>query len=815
MRKNKALLRDLGQEAQYRRAVLSESILVYAINLTQNFIEGEIYAAVDGKSEPMLEQAGLPAPCPFDLFVKTWSKAFVQPESRTAFESNLNREFLLDCWDRGQLAVKFELNTYFHGEYQTLRQNIFLVQDMLSGDIIAQTNIKDITNERQKELQLHRHEQLFVAATSDLCVKLLQIDLDSLDTQRVYAGSGEFSRESLGNWNDYLPKLCTSVHSSDVPAILRLCSSEALRAMQIGQKEVVNFRSASEESDGSWKYYSTNICISEACSQRFATLFTLDNTLSVESERRQKKLIEDALAQAEAASKAKTVFLSNMSHDIRTPMNAILGFASLASTHLDNPAQVQSYLSKILSSGNHLLELINDILDMSRIESGRIQLNKTECSLSEILHELRNIVQADIKTRGLDFYIDTMDVLDENVRCDRLRLNQILLNLLGNAIKFTPSGGSVSVRITQHPGPTHEVGDYEICVKDTGIGMSEEFVSRIFEPFEREQSAIASGIQGTGLGMSITKNIIDMMDGTIEVHSQKGKGSEFIVHLPLEKLAAAPVYRTIDELQGTRALVVDDDFHCCDSTTHMLTQIGMRVEWTLSGSEALLRAEQAVRREDPYRVYIIDWQMPEMNGVELVRRLRRDIGEQTPIIVLTAYDWTDIEVEAREAGVTAFCGKPLFLSDLTHCLQQALHSEPVVASTVTVESNTPSAHLLLAEDNELNREIACELLEDAGFTVETAENGAIAIEMLEASPAHYYDLILMDIQMPILNGYEACRRIRELSDPEKASIPVLAMTANAFDEDRQRALDAGMNGHLSKPIQIDTVCDAIRQHIRK
>ena len=530
----------------------------------------------------------------------------------------------------------------------------------------------------------------------------------------------------------------------------------------------------------------------------------------IRNEMEKKNLLEDALMQANRASKAKSVFLSNMSHDIRTPMNAIVGFTALAIAHIDRRDQVEEYLGKIMTSGNHLLSLINDVLDMSRIESGKIRLEEKPCSLPDILHGLRNILQADINAKQLELYIDTVDVLDEEIYCDKLRLNQVLLNLLSNAVKYTSAGGIVSMRITEKAGTSKEYAHYEFFIKDTGIGMSEEFVKHIFEPFEREENTTISGIQGTGLGMAITKNIVDMMNGTIEVKSEQGVGTEFLVSFTFRLNADKREPQDIPELKGSRALVVDDDFNTCDSVSYMLGQIGMRAEWTLSGKEAVLRTRQANMRGDIYSVYIIDWLLPDMNGIEVTRRIRKEMGEDVPIIILTAYDWFDIEEEAKEAGVSAFCSKPLFLSELRNCLNSIIKAEEVVKEdTKETKEVVHAGRILLAEDVELNQEIAVAILGDAGFDTEVAENGQIAVDMLQKSEPGYYKVVLMDIQMPVLNGYEATKKIRNLENKELASIPVIAMSANAFEEDKQEALKSGMNGHIVKPIDVPALFDTL------
>ena len=533
------------------------------------------------------------------------------------------------------------------------------------------------------------------------------------------------------------------------------------------------------------------------------------------SDRKMNQALSEAVRAAETANKAKSTFLSNMSHDIRTPMNAIIGFTTLAVSNIDDKKRVRDYLGKILSSSNHLLSLINDILDMSRIESGKIHLEETEVSLSDVLHDLKTIISGQIHAKQLELYMDAMDVTNEDVYCDKTRLNQVLLNLLSNAVKFTPAGGTVSVRIRQYPGTVKGSELYEIRVKDNGIGMSQEFVQKIFSPFERERTSTASRIQGTGLGMAITKNIVNMMGGTIEVLTEQGKGTEFIVRLPFRVQSKHQRIEKIAELEGLKALVVDDDFNTCDSVTKMLVKVGMRSEWTLSGKEAVLRARQSMEMGDAFHAYIIDWRLPDMNGIEVTRQIR-SLGDDTPIIILTAYDWSDIEVEARAAGVTAFCAKPMFMSDIRDTLMTAIGQKQAEAETAilpTAGSDFRGRYILLVEDNELNSEIAAEILNEYGFLVDTAENGAEAVEKVKNSKPGNYDLVLMDVQMPVMNGYEATKQIRALDNPALAGITILAMTANAFDEDKKKALECGMDGFLSKPIVIEELISILQKNL--
>lgn len=624
-----------------------------------------------------------------------------------------------------------------------------------------------------------------------------------------YEGEDEFP-DRLESWSDLL-------HAEDKDRILK----EYWDTVKdyTGEKTYnVEYRLCTKHAGWRWFHAAGRLSRREDGSPiTFVGLFVdIDDEKKMEAQLEQQKMdLQDALAAAQHANRAKTTFLNNMSHDIRTPMNAIIGFTSLAAAHIDNREQVQDYLAKITTSSNHLLSLINDVLDMSRIESGKVKIEEKETSLPEVMHDLKTIVQADITSKQLEFYIDTADVINEHVLCDKLRLNQVLLNLLSNAMKFTKPGGIVSVRILQKEKAPEGYAAYEFQIKDTGIGMSKEFLEHVFEPFERERTSTVSGIQGTGLGMAITKNIVDMMGGTITVESEEGKGSAFTVSLQFKTCTGPERQEMIPELNGLRALVADDDFNTCSSVTKMLSTIGMRPDWTTSGKEAVLRVQLAEEQNDEYAAYIIDWLMPDMNGIEVVRRIRGMIGDEKPIIILTAYDWSDIEEEAREAGVTAFCSKPIFLSELREILESPFAVLNAEDAGSEEELSFEGKKILLVEDNELNQEIAMEILKAAGFVVDVADDGAVAVEKLKTAKADQYDLVLMDIQMPIMNGYEATRQIRALDHSEIKNIPIIAMTANAFDEDKRAALDAGMNGHIAKPIDVPKLLDLLKDILKK
>ncbi len=721
-----------------------------------------------------------------------------------------DRQKLQECIKRlenegDSVSIEYRVQ-HKNGDVLHIMGNVKLLKE--NGELFYQRFLLDCTAQKLEEKENERrHTELIQALGIDYSI-VCYVDLDTgigIPLRNKEADGQAFAQGPDGKicfkqcMEQYIQEF---VQEEDKQMVQEFSSAEHLKQEMAGRRmRHVNYRAVFQ---GEMKYFQLKaVRIGEWGGQHNVVLGFRSVDEETRSELEKKNLLENALMQANRANKAKSVFLSNMSHDIRTPMNAIVGFTTLAITHLDYKEQVEEYLKKIMTSGNHLLSLINDVLDMSRIESGKMHLDENPCRLPDILHGLRSILQADVHAKQLELYIDAVDVLDEEIYCDKLRLNQVLLNLLSNAVKYTGTGGIISMRVTEKPGAPKGYAKYKFDIKDTGIGMSEEFVARIFEPFERERSSTNSGIQGTGLGMAITKNIVDMMNGTIEVKSVQGTGTEVSLCFDFRLHTGAKEPQDIPELKNGRALVVDDDFNTCDSVTYMLGQIGMRAEWTLSGKEALLRTHQAVMRNDIYTVYVIDWMLPDMNGIEVTRRIRKEMGEDVPIILLTAYDWLDIEEEAKEAGITAFCSKPLFLSELRSCLHSIVDGddggEPDLDENV---SKCYTGRILLAEDNELNQEIAKVILGDAGFTIEIASNGQIAVDMLKASEPGYYQLVLMDVRMPVMNGYEATKAIRSLDNKELASVPILAMTANAFEEDKQEAMAAGMNGHLAKPINV-------------
>lgn len=528
--------------------------------------------------------------------------------------------------------------------------------------------------------------------------------------------------------------------------------------------------------------------------------------------RQQMKQLREAREEAVHANKAKSEFLSNMSHDIRTPMNGIVGMTAIAITNIDDQARVRDCLRKISLSSKHLLGLINDVLDMSKIENGKLTLNYEQISLKDTMENIVSIVQPQIKAKNQHFDIFIRNCRVEEVHCDSVRLNQVLLNLLSNALKFTPEGGTINTYLDQEESPKGP--EYVRCrfrVKDTGIGMSKEYQEKIFDTFSREDTSMVHKIEGTGLGMAITKYIVDVMGGTISVKSRQGEGSEFCVILDLE---SADVLEKDMILPSWHVLVVDNNEDLCRSATESLKEIGAQGEWTLEGRTAVEMVEKRHRMGDDYQAVLLDWKMPDMDGLEVAKKIRSCAGGDIPILIVSAYDWSDIEEEAVAAGVNGFISKPLFKSNLYLGLSRYMEGTSEQTEQKEKESvDFTGKRILLSEDNDLNWEIAEEILSEEGFELERAENGKICVEKFEQSEEGFYDVILMDIRMPVMNGYDACVAIRKL-DRSDANLPIIAMTADAFSDDVQRCRECGMNEHVSKPIDTGRLTRILKDYLK-
>lgn len=783
-------------------AILANSVGYLEVNLTKNKIIGDI---VDARTRMYSEKTSSGVKTynnlNYDEFERWWSENMLVSD-KEEFLRVSNAEYMISCFNKGKYVVEvFCSSKTVNGNVTENKQTYYLSKDDYTGDIIGMCIVHDLTEQRRKERDLHRKDLVI----QKLCDRFDGISYAKLDEGTIidYQIDSIFAswKEEKKDQFDYLERVDrfadAFILEEDREKFKKGMNPEAIKkGLQKKPFYSLDYRI---EENGDVHYFNARVAQDDSNKDDFSVIIGLRN---VDEEVQQHKILEETLKYAEHASRAKTNFLSNMSHDMRTPMNAIIGFTALAATHLEDKEKAQSYLKKIAASSNHLLSLINDILDMNRIESGKVVLNESEENLAEILHDIRAMVQSQINAKQIDFYIDTCDVKNELIYCDGLRLKQILLNIFSNALKYTPSGGTISVRIIQNEIQQRDYGNYEFHIKDSGKGMSKEFLEHIFEPFAREEHNTSEANPGTGLGLSIVKNIVDMMNGKIEVKSELGKGSEFIISLTFKLQSGSHFEYDFSQIEGFRALVVDDDFHTCDTVMRMLRDIGMRPEFSLHGREAVLRAKQAYDIQDEFFMYIIDWMMPDMNGLEVARRIRKEIGDDVPIIILTAYDWECIREEAKEAGVTAICEKPLFMSNLKKIIAASCGWEKVQMEEEAICIDFSGKKVLLAEDIEINQEIANEILSDKGFEVTIADNGKIALEILKQAKPGEYDIVLMDIRMPEMDGYEATKAIRQL-DSEYRNIPIVAMTANAFEDDRQIAFSVGMNEHVPKPLDED------------
>ncbi len=675
------LRNTLSQEEQYRRAIVSEAILVYNVNISRNLIEDDFYVMIGEKTESAVKLVGMETPCAAGDYYRKFAAERVTEEYREAFIEGTDIERLRAAFEKGENEQSVEFAAYFLGDKPMIvRQTMLLFKDLNTGDIIALCNCKDISEARRRELE---------------------------------------TRQALTS----------------------------------------------------------------------------------------------AFEAAMTANQTKSDFLSRMSHDIRTPMNAIIGMTAIAGAHLGDTERVKDSLAKISNSSRHLLGIINDILDMSKIESGKMNLNEEDFNLSELLTNLLDMVRPQVKERGHELKVHIHDIRHEDVIGDSLRIQQAFVNIMSNAIKYTPEGGTITVSVTEKPNTKPKMACYEFIFEDNGIGMEQDFIDKIFEPFERAEDLRISKTQGTGLGMSITKNIVSLMGGQIDVVSQVGKGSKFTITIFLK--LQDTVQMDTSSLVGLPVLVTDDDVISCENTSIMLNDIGMDSEWVLSGREAVDRVKKRHEAGEDYFAVIIDWKMPEMNGIETTKAIRRIVGDGIPIIIISAYDWADIELEARAAGANAFISKPAFKSNLAKMFIGLINPEDTGDNTDKAADinkfDFSNLRALVVEDNDLNREIAVEILKETGMSVEEAENGKQAVDMFDAAPEKYYDIILMDIQMPVMNGYDATVAIRSLGKKYSKSVPILAMTANAFYEDVHAAISSGMNEHIAKPLDLKKLMECIQR----
>ncbi len=705
-----------------------------------------------------------------------------------------------------------------------MEEQVFLVRQ--DDTVLVNILERDITRKKCKEEATLREKQdrnYIINAMSSLFFAAYYIDLEA-DTFRMITQIQEVG-DVLG-----VERNCTEgfrryaehfIHPEDRDEYLSKMDCHKLQ--QTLNKEhpllAVEYRKAVYEDgqDGNTWIRATVVLAESGDGKAKKVLYVAqDVTESKRKEEQERRMLKEACDAANHANASKSEFLSRMSHDIRTPMNAIIGMTSIAGTHLNDKDRVSDCLSKITISSKHLLSLINEVLDMSKIESGKINLAEEEFSLPDLVQNILTIIRpaAEAKNHKMEFHIKNVE--HEEVIGDMMRLQQILINIIGNAIKYTPAGGHVEIGLAERKSSLHSYGCYEFTVKDNGMGMTPEYLEKIFDPFSRAEDSRISKIEGTGLGMAIALNIARKMNGDIEVESEVNQGSKFTVTIYLKQKNA--VLPDTQQLIDLPVLVADDNLYECESTCAILNEIGMKSEWVLSGREAVERVSQSHQDGKDFFVVILDWQMPDMDGLETARQIREAVGEEVPIIILSAYDWSSVENEARLAGVNGFISKPLFKSRLVYLFKQIVGDE-TVNETEEDESfqntNFSGNRILLVEDNEINREIAEEVIGNFGVTVETAVDGQQAVNRFLKKGAGYYDLIFMDVQMPIMNGYEATQAIRKSGQTDADHIPIVAMTANAFAEDVMASKKAGMSEHITKPLDFDQLRECMGHWLGK
>jgi signal transduction histidine kinase/DNA-binding response OmpR family regulator len=684
---------------------------------------------------------------------------------------------------------------------------IILISYLAARDYIREKNNQALLEERKAMEATRQMYQKAMRSTMLSYREVCYVDLETDTYQMIYP---EDKSDMRARYEEAMAQLFEigKLQSENEEEVQVFLSIDHIRE-ELVDKDYIEARCMRREVGGDYESCLLTFTVVDRVEGRpvSATLAirSIENTLKREAE--QRELLELAAQQAEAANHAKSDFLSNMSHDIRTPMNAIMGMTAIAAMHIDDKERVMDCLNKITVSGKHLLGLINSVLDMSKIESGKISLSEEEFSLSDAIDSLVTLFHGQMQAKHLELKVNITSIRHEDVIGDEQRLSQIFVNIMGNAVKFTPEGGTIALNIREKNSDVADWGCYEFIFEDNGIGMEQDFVDRIFEPFARAADSRISGIEGTGLGMSIAVSIARMMGGDIKVESEIGQGSRFIVTVYLKLNDSTE--EALQQLADLPVLVVDDEEDACISACDILNELAMKAEYVINGDDAVNRVREAHEAEEDFSVVILDWQMPGKDGLQTTREIRAAVGKDVPIIILSAYDWSDIEQEATLAGVNAFIEKPLFRSRLTHVLKSVLgidqekEREKETDIKAFQRHNYEGKRVLLTEDNELNVEIATELLHMVGLEVETAENGKEAVERVSSHSNGYYDLIFMDIQMPIMNGYEAATAIRAIERTDTKRIPIIAMTADAFAEDVKKAMEAGMDGHIAKPIDIE------------
>ena len=793
--------------AAFHRAFTIANLCEYYVNLEKNTFDAL-------KVEPSLTTA-FEQNCTWDGLVKFFVDHYVVEEDKKTVTNFYNRAYITEKLKGLETELCQECRIVLNGEERWVRNVV--MRGEIEDSEYAMIFLRDITEakaETARRMQMASENasmELLIQSMVRLLDRFVVCDLEN-DRYRFYNLQGDMIYAPTGAYHDFVEQVAAKYKTLEpLDALDAIISSENIRKNLQGENDIYKFEYCSID-ENTYKIAFFIPLEWEGTKLVKALLASMDVSQEKKAEIESRKALKEAYRAAESASRAKTEFLSNMSHDIRTPMNAIVGLTAIAGANIENQDRVVECLGKITKSSRHLLGLINEVLDMARIESGRMSLAEEDFSLPELVDNLLTLTKPAIDEHRHQLEVHVEHIEHEAVCGDSLRIQQVFVNLMSNAVKYTPDGGNITFTIKEKPNGFSELGCYEFSIEDNGIGMTPEFQKIMFEPFSRADDHRTTKVQGTGLGMAIARNIVNLMNGDIQVESAPNKGTKITVtvYLKLQENEKEQEKEWVD----LPVLVVDDDKTCCESTVATLREIGIAGEWVLTGKEAVERCYARHETNRDYFAVILDWKMPEMDGIATAKKIRERVGEEVTIIILTSFDFSEIEEEARAAGVNAFMAKPLFRSRLTATLRQFTSGKKEKDARNYLEEfakeNYAGKRILLVEDNALNREIATEILSMTGVTVDTAENGKIAVEKVMDAPEKWYDLIFMDIQMPIMNGYEATAAIRALAG-SRGKVPIIAMTANAFAEDVQLAKNTGMNEHIAKPLDLNKLNDVLKQ----
>ena len=793
--------------AAFHRAFTNANLCEYYVNLEQNTFDT---FKVEASLMTAFEQSQT-----WDELIKFFVDNYVVEPDKQKVTDFYDRAYITEKLKGLETELRQECRIVLNGEERWV-SNVVMRGEIEDSEY-AMIFLRDITESKAETAR--RMQMASDNASMDLLIKSMVRLLDRFvvcdlenDRYRFYNLQGEMIYAPTGTYHDFVEQVVAKYKTLEpLDGLAALFSPENIRRNLQDENDIYKFEYCSID-ENTYKIASFIPLEWDGTKLVKALLASMDVSQEKKAEIESHKALKDAYRAAENASRAKTEFLSNMSHDIRTPMNAIVGLTAIAGANIESQDRVVECLGKITKSSRHLLGLINEVLDMARIESGRMSLAEEDFSLPELVDNLLTLTKPAIDEHKHQLEVHVEHIEHEAVCGDSLRIQQVFVNLMSNAVKYTPDGGNITLTIKEKPNGFSELGCYEFSIEDNGIGMTPEFQKIMFEPFSRADDHRTTKVQGTGLGMAIARNIVNLMNGDIQVESAPNKGTKITVTVYLKLQENEKEQEK--ELLDLPVLVVDDDKTCCESTVATLQEIGIAGEWVLTGKEAVERCYARHETNSDYFAVILDWKMPEMDGIETARRIRECVGEDVTIIILTSFEFSEIEEEARAAGVDAFMAKPLFRSRLTATLRQFTSGKKEKNARNYLEdfakTDYTGKRLLLVEDNDLNREIATEILGMTGVTVETAENGKIAVEKVAAAPENWYRLVLMDIQMPVMNGYEATAAIRSLPG-SRGKVPIIAMTANAFAEDVQLAKNTGMNEHIAKPLDLNKLNDVLKQ----